>query len=238
MSLATGYPPLFFQNAASESLAPLPTIGTEVSTSENLPISSSDLLEIWHTLRGFCNLINDAHTTGVRISEQRLLDSMTSIMYRLLNLGCMPSQTDEAFRLAMLTFSARPFLQWRKLQIPLIWLVSQYMCSVLQLIQSNTRFIDARALYWLSMILRLALPSVDLERPKALDAWLVNIVRSHQLVSWDQSKDILSSYLWIDITCDLGGRDLFAELSSRCVRADHEIHVKARNTILSDLVAI
>lgn len=219
MSLATGHPPLFFQDDVYEYLPPLPDLGPSAPLRASIGIFRGTLSEIWDTLGTFCDFINDARSHREKISERLFLDAMASTMYHLSNLGRMSDRIDEAFRLAMLAFSARTFLQWRGFSIPLTWLVSQCMHAVVPLIGSPERPIDARSLLWLSMVLRLSLPSVGIERSEMLDVWLAKTFQSCHLTSWKQVKNVLGSYLWIDIVDDVAGETLYKELCSPATRA-------------------
>lgn len=223
MSLATGHPPLFFQDDVYEYLPPLPDLGPPAPWRASIGIFRGTLSEIWDTLGTFCDLINNAHAHREKISERLFLDAMASTMYRLSNLGRMSDRIDEAFRLAMLAFSARIFLQWRGFSIPLTWLVSQCVHSVVPLIGSPGGSIDASSLLWLSVVLRLSLASVGIEEFELLDVWLAKTFQSCHLISWDQVKSLLGSYLWIDIICDRAGEKLYKELWRRAIRADDTV---------------
>jgi hypothetical protein len=122
ISLATGQAPLFFSPFSHGSLCPLPELSEALDTipHPHVPPRNSILGEIWRVLRRFSVTVSEALINHRKLSDQTLLDTMASTMYRLLNMAIAAGSTDQTFQLAMLRFGASAFLPWRQLQ-PLLF---------------------------------------------------------------------------------------------------------------------
>jgi hypothetical protein len=211
ISLATGQPPVFFQNAAYESrrLGLSYRISYEPEQCK-VPIADDELAKIWATLADFCTLVNNVQSQQQKISTELFLDTMTLVMYQLLPMRALTSPSDRVIRLAMLLFAAQAFLQWRELRLPLDWVLSESVDAVLH---SHDCSMDPRTSLWVATILRLALPSSSTDIG-LVDACLVKNLEASKLNKWSDVKVCLASYLWIDIISEQAGRKLFNELCS------------------------
>jgi hypothetical protein len=63
----------------------------------------------------FCSVINFAVESRQRITVEAFLDTVASVMYRLLYMRFKASSVDETIRLGVLCFSCSVFLPWTQL---------------------------------------------------------------------------------------------------------------------------
>jgi hypothetical protein len=72
---------------------------------------NEELTRAWIVISDFCSVINFAVESEQRISTETLLDTMSSVMYRLLDMSFEANSSDEAIRLGLLAFSSGIFLK-------------------------------------------------------------------------------------------------------------------------------
>lgn len=89
-----------------------------VSEIQKLGISNAELARAWDTTKTFCMLVNYAADSKRKIPQETLLNTMASVMYRLLNLSFDAGSLDEMVRLGLLAFCSKVFLQWSRVRSP------------------------------------------------------------------------------------------------------------------------
>jgi hypothetical protein len=178
-------------------------------------ITSKELRTIWDTLGSFCAFVNNANINQQKISKELFVDTMALAMYQLSNMVHLSGPSDEAFRLAMLVFSAQTFLQWRDLRMPMNWLISEYMALMVRTTLRTTALTNPETSLWMLTILRLALPSAPSEESEFLDVHLASTLNICNMGDWDGVKVCLGSYLWINVICDNPGRKMFERMCAQ-----------------------
>ncbi|RYP37686.1 hypothetical protein DL768_010836 [Monosporascus sp. mg162] len=128
MALETDFTPVFFSNRMPQEaiplypdLRPLLDLRTPEQTMarQNLVLLPStidgELTQAWDFMSSFCEVINFAAHSDQCVTTEVFLDTMSSVMYRLLAMHFDSGSADEAIRLGLLSFSCSAFLQWRSL---------------------------------------------------------------------------------------------------------------------------
>jgi hypothetical protein len=162
-----------------------------------------DLCDIWNTLSRFCDMVNDDET---KVSEDLLLDTMGSDMYRLLGTCVAKDSTEEAIRLAMLSFCARIFLHWRQVQVPLTWLREQFTGCIVGLLREGLVDRDEKLALWLLLVHGSTFSPWTAEEFGVLQPWLAYAIKRGDLTAWDGVRAVVKSYLWIGVACDDSAR--------------------------------
>ena len=153
----------------------------------------------------FCVVINLAAESKHRVAIESFLDTMASVMYRLLDMTRFKAgSTEEAIRLGLLAFSSSVFLQWRQLGMSYDHLTSMYRDCLAKLTCAN---VPPRLLLWLLIVG--AVSVFGCADDKWLKPWLrVNIDLGY-IVSWSDLRDILKSLMWVSLVQDKPGKDVF-----------------------------
>lgn len=93
-----------------------------------------DLIQAFEHLRRFCLTINTASDTKRQLPKEILLNSMASVMYRLLHMKSFdPTSMNEIIRLGILVFSSHIFLSWQDVKVPYTHLPDTYRECLLKL---------------------------------------------------------------------------------------------------------
>lgn len=215
MALESGSKPLFFnQSSSPEPFLPYPeqtlffeSITTDTSyDSENfLRHIDVELAEAWRVMREFCLLINFASESNHRIATETFLDTMASVIYRLLDMTHFKlGSTDEAIRLGLLAFSSSVFLQWKQLGMSYDHLAATYRNCLAELRCSN---IPPQLLLWLLMVGAVSiLGEAD---DMWLKPWLRVTIDLCKVESWTGMQDLLKSFMWIGLVLDKPGKEVY-----------------------------
>ncbi len=164
-----------------------------------------ELCNAWKTMQGFCALINLATQTGRLLCEDTALETMTSVMYRLLNLQFDPTSVDEAIRFGLLAFCHLIFSQPKDLDLcpPHFHNSYKYFVSRLKTMYG----LPSSMMLWLLFIGGIS-GSISID-----DTWVHDTWRRHievcQIKSWDEMRGILRSFMWISILHDKPGEAIF-----------------------------
>ena len=177
-----------------------------------ISITNSELAKIWDVLMRFCAMVNEVAVNQRRFSEQVLLETMASVMYRLLNMSATPDSADNLIRLSMLSFCASIFLPWQQLRIPFGWLQLEHKRSLAWLMQSNLAHLDRRTILWVLTIYGMNFSPLPADEHEQVHSWLTEVADLYGLTNWDGAKNIVGDFLWIDIVCDQPARKLFDEI--------------------------
>lgn len=145
----------------------------------------------------FCSVINFAVESRQRISTETLLEAMASVMYRLLHMNFELNSRDEAIRLGLLAFSSHVFLQWTHLGVSYSHLKSIFRACLLRLSCSH---ICPQLRLWLLMA------GVVSIFDAADDEWITPLLLVNidlcKMESWGQIRQLLKSFLWVDLLHD------------------------------------
>lgn len=169
-----------------------------------------DLAKAWSIVKQFSTRINFARKTRSKLLKELLLDTMASVMYRLLHMAYRHSSLDQCIRLGLLAYSSSVFLQWRDTKMSYHYFSSSYRDCL-----TTSHFSDALHIHLQLWLLMTGAVSVFKEHD---DQWLkpqlFSIINSCGLDSWDQARDILHSFMWIDLLHDHLGKKFFDSVVS------------------------
>ena len=171
-----------------------------------------ELAAIYEAMSNFCTLINAAaESRGDKITEERFMRAMGSIMYRLLNQRFETHSADEAFRLGLLAFAAPIFLHWNRVELPDRRFTSAFREALAEL-DPKTPIVESRAVFWLLMIGAVSM-SHEPETLALLTPLLRNSMKLCHVLTWDDIQNLLCSILWIGLIHDDQGRHVFYIMS-------------------------
>ena len=153
-----------------------------------------EVAQAWQVMKKFSTLINLATQAERKISKDTLLETMASVMYRLLHMRFTFGSVSETIRLGLLAFSSHVFLQWRDIKPSYLHFPTAYRhCLVDQ--EASARF-SPQIMLWLLMIGAISVFT------GADDEWLIPCLRAHirlcEAEQWNEMRDILKSFMWID----------------------------------------
>ena len=165
----------------------------------------ADVARAWVVTRRFCLDINSAAHRHRQVSKEALLNTMGSVMYRLIRMDTFPNDSvNEALRLGMLAFLSNIFLSWQDVAVPHHHLSQAYQKCLQSLIV--WKGVSPKLVLWLLVISAISVLSAE-------DMWLLPSLRATtelcQASSWNELRGILKDFLWIDILHDRPGQALF-----------------------------
>jgi hypothetical protein len=210
MSLHTGAKPLFFSDYNHVRLSlPYPhelivkyEAGRVLDKLDNL---DEGIAKAWQVMTRFCSLINLAAEAEGRIPWELLLNTMASIMYRLLYMSFEVSSINEAIRLGLLALSSHIFLQWKLMTVTYVHLSDSYR-NCLERLRSR-----CCAPFGLSTWL-LMIGAVSIFKPSD-ESWLRPLfqanIETSGIKSWREMRNVLESFLWIPLVHENSGREFF-----------------------------
>lgn len=170
-----------------------------------LGINNPELIQAWDMTMTFCSLIHYARKCNRKIPQQTLLNTMASVMYRLLHMRLPCHTVDDAVCITLLAFCSHVFLQWSKLKTPQRYLTNIYRDCLLSLTISDQ--VAPQTVFWLLMI-----GSVSV-LPKEDDSWLLpwlhDTARTCGFETWEEAQSVLMNYPWVDFIHDDLGADAF-----------------------------
>jgi hypothetical protein len=163
-----------------------------------------ELTQAWRVMSEFCAVINFAVDSGQCISTETFLETMASVMYRLLDMRFEIGSIDEAIRLGLLAFSCSVFLQWKHLGRPDAQFTSAFKGCLARLTSSH---ISSQLLLWLLMVGAVSVfGATD-------DGWLESLLLVNmglcEIDSWSKMQDLLRSFMWIGLVHDEPGKGVF-----------------------------
>ena len=165
---------------------------------------TDELAGIWKIMSEFCSVINFVADSGQCISVKTLLETIASVMYRLLGMNFDAGSSSEAIRLALLAFSCSVFLQWQLLGMSYPPLISAFRNCLATI---NSQQMSPPLVLWLFMIgAVLVFDATD-------DWWLkpALLVKMGlcEIRSWSEMQHLLKSTMWIGLIHDKPGRHAF-----------------------------
>lgn len=218
ISLHTGSAPMIFRNPVLEPLIPYPNqklwvIGKSSDTTNSEALLRNidvDLVAAWVAMQKFCSLVNLAIETHRMFSMEIVLDTMASVMYRLLRMDFEIGSLDEAIRLGLLALCYAIFLQWQGMTLPSSKFPSAFKTSVLDLKISDE--VPRQIVLWLLMTGGISIFTSE------GDTWLKDVLHEHfqmcHITSWNELRQVLKTFMWIGSLHDQSGRKIFESLSS------------------------
>jgi hypothetical protein len=224
MTLYSGSKPMFFNNPlTSEPLLPYPDLTLLLELRKPGPAETGsqytdsamffdddeiddELVRAWRVMSDFCSVINFAVDSGQRITVETFLDTMASVVYRLLDMRFEASSSDEAIRLGLLCFSCSVFLHWRQLGMSYPYLTSAFRGCLARLTTTFSH-ISAQLVLWLLMAG--AVSVFDASDDGWLKPLLLVNIRLCEIDSWIKMQDLLMSFMWIGLVHDKPGKGLF-----------------------------
>lgn len=222
MALQSGSKPLFFNDHSSwEPLLSYPDLTssfnlpktpmTDIQPASRTLLSSihSELAGAWKTMTGFSFVINFAAESQHLIPTKTMLDTMASVMYRLLFLNFEAGSLDEMVRLSLLAFSTSVFLFWKKLGLSYTQLATAYKDCLARL---DCSLVSPELLLWFLLVGAVSILEPDDD--KWVRPWIRVNIGLCGIESWDKMRELLISFMWIDLVHDKPGNTVF-ETSSK-----------------------
>lgn len=174
----------------------------------------ADLIRAWIAMKRFCSAINSASERNRRLPKEILLNSMASVMYRLLDMKEFDTNSpNEAIRLGLLAFTSHTFLNFQNMKPPQTYFPQKYR-KCLQNIECSAN--AASMMLWL-----LTIGAISIFAPTD-DHWLMPLLRDQmrhcQAFEWEDLHGHLKRFLWISVLHDKPGETVFstAELALSC----------------------
>lgn len=206
MTLHTGHKPIFFRD--QNGYLPYPKELPPAALPDDFRISSPELATSWTVISSFCSTINLSSAAHGRIPWVLLYSTMTSVMYRLIDMQFQVESLDEALRLGLLAFCSRTFLQGQTGKMDHRDLSRKQMLS-LRYLGSSPDF-PWQLQIWLLMIV--CISNTDHEDNNRAICELRSKLCHNKIASWTVLREILQSLLWIPVVFDQGARRLFDEV--------------------------
>ncbi|RYP77500.1 hypothetical protein DL771_001073 [Monosporascus sp. 5C6A] len=217
IALDSGAKPMFFGNHSFEE--PLPTyldqpllfnvekpMAPDSPRGSNMFLADIDdaLVRTWRVLSRFCRLINRAAKSNHQMCTGIYLDTMASVVYRLIYMSFEVGSADEAMRLGLLAFSTSIFLQWKQLGRSYTQLASTYRDSLARIGPSH---LPPPLLLWLFMAGVVSVfEAADIE---SLKPWLSANIDLNGIDLWSNMQGVLRTFMWIGLVHDQLGQRVF-----------------------------
>ena len=178
--------------------------GSQYRSAMSFDAMDDKLARAWRVMSAFCSVINFAVDSAQRISTETFLDTMASVVYRLLDMCFDAGSNDEAIRLGLLAFSCSVFLQWKHLGLSYPHLSCAFRGCLLRLTTSQ---ISPRLLLCLLMVGAVSIfDATD-------DGWLKPLLLVNiglcEIDSWSKMQDLLKEFIWIGRVHDKPGKSMF-----------------------------
>lgn len=217
LALDTGLRPIFFHNPTEPFLPYLDKLEKFIPSSyadytprpidgERLGIRSINLSRAWDTTQTFCALLNYAAASGRKIPQETLLNTMASVMYRLLDIKFISGTLDETIRLSLLGFCSHIFLQWPSVKLPPHHLSTEYRKSLLGL----TIPLAPQMSLWFLVMGDMSLFSHEDE--VWLRPWQRAVLELCGAATWNEARVTLKGFLWIDFLHDKAATKIFSSV--------------------------
>jgi hypothetical protein len=164
-----------------------------------------DLAQVWDFMKRFCLMINLTIKARGRITWELYLNSMASLMYRLLYMSSERGSLNEAIRLGLLALSSHVFLQGQLFRVSYDHMNAAYKECLCHL-EGSTR-VPPHILSWLLLVGAIS----AFEPPD--EAWLSPFLRanieSSGVTSWGKMRLVMESLIWLPVVQEQHGKDFF-----------------------------
>ncbi|KAH8667036.1 hypothetical protein BX600DRAFT_436407 [Xylariales sp. PMI_506] len=197
--LHTGHTPVFFADAIAFSYFPGGLNldgGPEDNTLFNIPeviqdLSGQNIACLFRDLQSFSKDLNALKENDQKLPQARFQQQVCRLQYRLLHLqGKLESILDECLRLAMLAYLTTTF------QIPFNEVRYPHLAKQLRTCYSAIEVADNRLQHLALWLLTIgAISLYGLQDPWLRERWRIDIP---QRLNWDEAKETLHTYPWID----------------------------------------
>ena len=157
-------------------------------------------------MSNFCKVINLATESEQRISIGTFLDTMTSVMYRLIDMHFDVSSSNEVIRLGLLCFCCSVFLHWQHLRVSYGELVATSRKCFHDLTAQHVQLPPPLTL-WILVIASVSI--FNGHDDEWLTALLCETARTSKVLSWSQMQDAMVANLWIHLIHDEKGKCVF-----------------------------
>jgi hypothetical protein len=163
-----------------------------------------ELAQAWTIMSDFCSVINFAVDSELRISTETFLDTMTSVVYRLLYMHFGTGSKDEAIRLGLIAFLCSVFLQWKHLGMSYPHFTSTFRSCLVGIVSER---VSSEFMVWLLMV-----GSVSVF-DKSDDLWLKPLFRVNislcEIDDWSEMQELVKRFMWIGLVYDKPGKMVF-----------------------------
>jgi hypothetical protein len=163
-----------------------------------------ELAQACTVMSDFCTVINFAVSSELRISTETFLDTLTSVVYRLLDMHFKTGSRDEAIRLGLLAFLCGVFLQWKHLGMSYAHFTSMFRRC---LVEMASECMSSKLMVWLLMVG--AVSVLD----ESDDGWLKPLLRVNigfcAIDQWSEMQRLLKDFMWIGLVYDKPGKRVF-----------------------------
>jgi hypothetical protein len=201
MALHTGAKSLIYPEISQfDCFLPYPDeVGSQHETDTSFENLDRNITMAWQFMKRFCSLINAAVEAQGRIPWKLFLNSMRSVMYRLLNIRFDTGSMNEAIRLGLLLYSSNVFLQWKLVRLPFTHLTYSFRrcINLIETLDSPTPELYS----WLLMV-----DAISVFKLLDDDPWLWPRLRasmeSSSISSWNEMQTVLESLMWIRLLLD------------------------------------
>ncbi|KAI8962997.1 hypothetical protein F5Y11DRAFT_173086 [Daldinia sp. FL1419] len=205
VALTTGHKPLFFSEdipwGSYISRCEREVYFEDLELSKNTALADirhfingldTRLRHIWDDICQVVRAANIAIQCRLSLDIEIYQETMVSIHYRLLGLYFNANDVNEAIRLILLMFASSFFLQWRGAKTNYVYL-SRHLKEVL--LAHSTNSIPAGLLVWIYVVYTI----LDCNRDNQvwLQRSLAQVLQVANLKSWNDTRSILNSIVWL-----------------------------------------
>jgi hypothetical protein len=184
------------------------TPGFEGDIPECISSVHHELVGVWKAMKRFCSLIKLVSQANGGIAPETLLQTMTSVMYRLFDMCFESGSLDELVRLGLLTLSSNVFLKWKDMQQSYRSFYTTYERQLRKGVSLDT--LSPRLMLWLY-----AIGSIS-TYTESEGAWLRSSLGTqlelNHVVSWGEMQGIMYEFMWIGMIHDEPGKELFENI--------------------------
>jgi hypothetical protein len=163
-----------------------------------------ELAQAWTIISDFCSVINFAVDSELRISTETFLDTMTSVVYRLLYMNFETGSKDAAIRLGLVAFLCSVFLQWKHLGMSYPHFTSMFRSC---LVGIGSERVTSELMVWLLMV------GSVLVFDASNDGWLKPLLRVNislcGIDDWNKMQELAKRFMWIGLVYDKPGKMVF-----------------------------
>lgn len=167
-----------------------------------------NLVTACQIMRRFCLIVNLGSQAKQNFNPEIIHETMTSVMYRLLQTSFAGGVINKAVHLGLQAFSYHLFMQWQDIKLPYRHFPNNYQECIRSLKAIDTA--SPQLMLWLLMIGAVSLFNISDE------TWLGEYLREYidicQIKTWKEMQDTLESYMWIVALDGQLGKQIYDEL--------------------------
>ncbi|CAH0022284.1 unnamed protein product [Clonostachys rhizophaga] len=216
LALRTGAKPVFL---CEQDFQWNPSLVRPMKTSTATPIhticSTPDirLVNIWHDLKDFTNSINMAQQTCQKLASKQFQEILITSQYRLQCLAYERHDVQEIIRHVMLAYTTTLFMKTTDLPAQCRPLAMQLRQDLGYLESQDDKNL-LKLQVWSVCISRASVLSTEGDLPW-LENWLRKACRMLEISTWEKTRRILKSFVWVDLIHGPIGQPFF-EGASQC----------------------